>query len=201
MSKTFFGQPRQLSTLFHIELWERFSFYGMNSILAMYLYHSVTKGGLGFSEAVGGSIATAYGGSVYLSSIFGGWVADRILGAERTLFYSGVLVMLGHIALALIPGVSGMIAGLVCIALGSGGVKASASTMVGSLYENEEWRARRDPDSPFSTSPSTSAGCSARSSPGYCKKTSASTMASASPPSAWHLGCGATITAAKSCQN
>ena len=74
MSKTFFGQPRQLSTLFHIELWERFSFYGMNSILAMYLYHSVTKGGLGFSEAVGGSIATAYGGSVYLSTIFGGWV-------------------------------------------------------------------------------------------------------------------------------
>ena len=144
MSKTFFGQPRQLSTLFHIELWERFSFYGMNSILAMYLYHSVTKGGLGFSEAVGGSIATAYGGSVYLSTIFGGWVADRILGAERTLFYSGVLVMLGHIALALIPGVSGMIAGLVCIALGSGGVKSSASTMVGSLYENDEWRARRD---------------------------------------------------------
>ena len=105
----------------------------MNSILAMYLYHSIGDGGLGLSKAVAGGIAGAYGGSVYLSSI---------LGAERTLYYSGFLVMLGHIAL--IPGVSGMIAGLVCIALGSGGVKSSASTMVGSLYENDEWRARRD---------------------------------------------------------
>ena len=53
-SKTFFGHPRQLSTLFHIELWERFSFYGMQGILFIYLYYSATKGGLGFSEAVAG---------------------------------------------------------------------------------------------------------------------------------------------------
>ena len=70
----------------------------MNSILAMYLYHSIGDGGLGLSKAVAGGIAGAYGGSVYLSTIFGGWVADRIFGAERTLYYSGFLVMLGHIA-------------------------------------------------------------------------------------------------------
>ena len=143
-NNSFFGHPRQLSTLFHIELWERFSFYGMQGILAIYLYHSVGEGGLGFSKAVAGGIAGAYGGSVYLSTIFGGWVADRILGAERTLFYAGILVMCGHIALALVPGVDGMIAGLVCIALGSGGVKASASSMVGSLYEDEQLRPLRD---------------------------------------------------------
>ena len=49
--KTFFGHPRQLSTLFHIELWERFSFYGMQGILAIYLYHSVGEGGLCFTRA------------------------------------------------------------------------------------------------------------------------------------------------------
>ena len=143
-SKTFFGHPRQLSTLFHIELWERFSFYGMQGILAIYLYHSVGEGGLGFSKAVAGGIVGAYGGSVYLSTILGGWLADRLWGAERTLFYAGILVMCGHIALALVPGVDGMIAGLVCIALGSGGVKASASSMVGSLYEDEQLRPLRD---------------------------------------------------------
>jgi len=143
-SNTFFGHPRQLSTLFHIELWERFSFYGMQGILAIYLYHSVGEGGLGFSKAVAGGIVGAYGGSVYLSTILGGWLADRLWGAERTLFYAGILVMCGHIALALVPGVDGMICGLVCIALGSGGVKASASSMVGSLYEDEQLRSLRD---------------------------------------------------------
>jgi len=61
-SKTFFGHPRQLSTLFHIELWERFSFYGMQGILFIYLYYSATKGGLGFSEAVAGGGGGGVGG-------------------------------------------------------------------------------------------------------------------------------------------
>ena len=143
-NNSFFGHPRQLSTLFHIELWERFSFYGMQGILFIYLYYSATKGGLGFSEAAAGGLVGAYGGSVYLSTILGGWLADRIFGAERTLFYAGILVMTGHIALAVIPGVDGLIAGLVCIALGSGGVKASASSMVGALYEDEQLRPLRD---------------------------------------------------------
>jgi len=56
----------------------------------------------------------------------------------------GIVVMLGHIALALVPGVSGLVLGLVCIALGSGGVKSSASSMVGALYENPQWHALRD---------------------------------------------------------
>ena len=141
---TFFGHPRPLSTLFHIELWERFSYYGMQSILLIYLYYEVTRGGLGIDQGLAGGIVGIYGGSVYLATILGGWLADRVLGAERTLFYSGVVVMLGHIALALVPGVPGLVMGLVCIALGSGGVKSSASSMVGALYENPQWHALRD---------------------------------------------------------
>ena len=141
---TFFGHPRPLSTLFHIELWERFSYYGMQSILLIYLYYEVTRGGLGIDQGLAGGIVGIYGGSVYLATILGGWLADRVLGAERTLFYSGIVVMLGHIALALLPGISGLVVGLVCIALGSGGVKSSASSMVGALYEDPQWHALRD---------------------------------------------------------
>lgn len=86
----------------------------------------------------------AYGGSVYLSTIFGAWLADRVLGVEKTLFLSGIVVMLGHIALSLIPGITGLLIGLPLIALGSGGVKPSANTIVGSLYESEEKRPLRD---------------------------------------------------------
>ena len=87
--KTFFGHPLQLSTLFHIELWERFSFYGMQGILLIYLYYTASQGGLGMDKALAGGIVGAYGGSVYLSTILGAWLADRIWGAERTLFIAG----------------------------------------------------------------------------------------------------------------
>ena len=73
---TFFGHPRPLSTLFHIELWERFSYYGMQSILLIYLYYEVTRGGLGIDQGLAGGIVGIYGGSVYLATILGGWLAD-----------------------------------------------------------------------------------------------------------------------------
>ena len=76
--KTFFGHPFQLSTLFHIELWERFSFYGMQGILLIYLYYAADKGGLGIDKSLAGGIVGAYGGSVYLSTILGAWFADRV---------------------------------------------------------------------------------------------------------------------------
>lgn len=142
--KKFFGHPFQLSTLFHIELWERFSFYGMQGILLIYLYYTADKGGLGIDKSLAGGIVGAYSGSVYLSTILGAWFADRIWGAEKTLFISGVVVMLGHIVLAVAPGLYGLLMGLVLIALGSGGVKSSASSMVGALYEREDMRPLRD---------------------------------------------------------
>jgi len=139
--RTFFGQPWALANLFGVELWERFSFYGMQGILLIYLYYTATQGGLGIDKATAASIVGAYGGLVYLSTVLGAWLSDRLLGAERVLFYSAAVVMAGHIALALVPGVVGVGIGLVLVALGSGGVKANATSLVGTLYaENDQRR-------------------------------------------------------------
>ena len=139
-TRTFLGQPRVLANLFGVELWERFSFYGMQGILLIYLYYSASRGGLGIDEGVATSIVGAYGGLVYLSTILGAWLADRLLGAERVLFLSAIVVMAGHVALALIPGILGVGVGLVLVAFGSGGVKANATSLVGSLYEEGDDR-------------------------------------------------------------
>ena len=136
----FFGQPKPLATLFGVELWERFSFYGMQGILLIYLYYSAGEGGLAVDQGIAAGILGAYGGSVYLSTVLGAWVADRILSRERTLFFSAIVVMAGHISLALIPGVPGVAIGLILVAIGSGGVKATSSSLVGSLYSENDTR-------------------------------------------------------------
>ncbi|WP_158867639.1 peptide MFS transporter [Leifsonia sp. AG29] len=138
----FFGQPRALANIFGVEMWERFSFYGMQGILLIYLYYSVARGGLGIAEPTAAGIVGAYGGAVYLSTILGAWLADRMFGSERVLFWSAVVIMAGHVSLALLPGVAGVIAGLLCIALGSGGLKANATRIVGTLYGEHD--SRRD---------------------------------------------------------
>jgi proton-dependent oligopeptide transporter, POT family len=139
--RTLFGHPIGLTNLFGVELWERFSFYGMLTILGYYLYYSATDGGLGLPQSTATGIVGAYGGLVYLSTVLGGWVADRLLGMERTVFYGGVIVMLGHIALAVLPGLAGVGAGLVLVALGSGALKANASSLLGTLYDKGDARA------------------------------------------------------------
>lgn len=139
--RTLFGHPIGIANLFGVELWERFSFYGMLTILGYYLYYSATDGGLGLSKATGTGIVGAYGGLVYLSTVLGAWVADRILGSERTVFFGGVIVMAGHIALAVLPGLTGVGVGLVLVALGSGGLKANASSLLGTLYDKDDPRA------------------------------------------------------------
>ncbi|MDI3331819.1 MAG: oligopeptide:H+ symporter [Micrococcus sp.] len=138
--KTFFGQPGPLANLFSVELWERFSFYGMQGILLIYMYFTVAEGGLGIDETVAAGIVGAYGGMVYVFCIIGGWVADRLLGSERTMFISGVLIMCGHIALALVPGIPGLALGLVLVGLGSGGLKANVANLVGNLYTRDDPR-------------------------------------------------------------
>lgn len=136
----FFGQPWALVHIFGVEMWERFSFYGMQGILLIYMYYTAAQGGLGISQTVATGIVGAYGGAVYLSTILGAWVADRLLGSERVLFYSAWVIMLGHLALSLLPGEFGLGTGLVLIALGSGGLKANATSVVGSLYAPEDVR-------------------------------------------------------------
>ncbi|MGC3022385.1 peptide MFS transporter [Brevibacterium sp. FAM 24630] len=134
----FFGHPLPLMQLFSLELWERFSYYGMNGILAIYLYFTVTEGGLGLDKGTAVGIVGAYGGAVFLATILGAWIADRLAGAEKVLFYSAIIIMTGHICLALIPGFGGVALGLILVALGSGGLKANASALVGELYEEKD---------------------------------------------------------------
>src|SRR5699024_4307405 len=132
---TFFGHPMALANLGGAEMWERLSFYGMQSLLLYYLYFTVTKGGLGLDYAAASSIVGAYGGLVYLSAIIGSWVADRLVRARRALPGGPTVIMCGHLARAVIPGFAGVGSGLVCVSLGSGRLKATASSVLGDKYE------------------------------------------------------------------
>ncbi|HSP74635.1 MAG TPA: MFS transporter, partial [Cryobacterium sp.] len=96
--RSFLGQPRALANVFGVEMWERFSFYGMQGILLLYLYYSAADGGLGIPQATAAGIVGAYGGGVYQSTILGAWVADLLLGSERVLFYSAIVIAVGHVA-------------------------------------------------------------------------------------------------------
>ncbi|MGW3771964.1 peptide MFS transporter [Actinomadura verrucosospora] len=131
---TIAGQPRGLVTLAGIGLWERFSFYGMQVVLLYYLFFPVSEGGLGLSKAEATSVIGAYGGLVYLCTVIGGWVADRLLGSERTLFCSVTLIMLGHVALAIVPGFAGVWIGLALLVVGSGGQIGNLTSSLGHLY-------------------------------------------------------------------
>lgn len=141
-ARTIFGHPVGLANLFGVELWERFSYYGVTTILAYYLYYSLTKGGLGLPEATAVGIVGAYGGLFGISVVLGSWLADRVLGMERMVFYGGFVVMFGHLALALLPGFAGVGIGLVLISVGAGALKANASSLLGTLYA--EGDPRRD---------------------------------------------------------
>ena len=88
--KGFFGHPKGLFTLFFTEFWERFSYYGMRAILVFYMYYEVTNGGLGLDKTLALSIMSIYGSLVYMSGIIGGWLADRIFGTSKAIFYGGI---------------------------------------------------------------------------------------------------------------
>lgn len=139
-SKSFFGHPRGLSTLFFTEMWERFSYYGMRAILLYYMYYSVSKGGLGFDKVTAASIMAIYGSLVYLSSIIGGYVSDRILGSRKSVLYGGILIMVGHVALATPFGKTALFISIALIILGTGFLKPNVSEMVGSLYGEKDLR-------------------------------------------------------------
>lgn len=136
----FFGHPKGLFTLFFTEFWERFSYYGMRAILLYYMYYEVSKGGLGLSETTAASIMAIYGSLVYMSGIIGGWIADRLIGTAKTVFYGGVLIMIGHIVLALPLGASGLFASMAFIVIGTGLLKPNVSSIVGDLYTETDGR-------------------------------------------------------------
>lgn len=137
---SFLGQPRGLSTLFFTEMWERFSYYGMRAILLFYMYYAVSKGGLGFDQATAASIMSIYGSLIYMSGVVGGWLSDRVWGSRRTVFFGGVLIMFGHIALSLPFGATALFVSIALIVVGTGLLKPNVSEMVGGLYSETDHR-------------------------------------------------------------
>jgi POT family proton-dependent oligopeptide transporter len=144
----FFGHPRGLATLFFTEMWERFSYYGLRPLLVLFMAAALSDGGYGFSRDQASAIVGIYGFSVYLASLPGGWVADRLLGLQRAIFIGACLITSGHLAIGL-SGLAGpgagkipFFLGLVLIVLGTGLLKPNISAIVGDLYP--EGGARRD---------------------------------------------------------
>ncbi|MER5879747.1 peptide MFS transporter [Streptomyces sp. NPDC060235] len=135
----FFGQPRGLLTLSGLEVWERFSFLGMQAILVLYFADTVSHGGLGMAPGTAASVSAAYGTLVYLVSVAGGWLADRMLGAYRAVLWGGILIACGHYAMA-IPAAAATWAGLGLISAGTGLLKPNVATMVGKLYRTDDER-------------------------------------------------------------
>ncbi len=135
----FKGQPPGLSTLFFVELWERFSYYGMRALLTLFMVAPATQGGLGFDVAEAGRFYGTYTMAVYMLAIPGGVLADTVLGARRSVMWGGVIIALGHFALA-IPTEAAFYLGLTLVALGTGLFKPNMSAMVGALYEPNDPR-------------------------------------------------------------
>ena len=141
----FFGHPRGLSTLFFTEMWERFSFYGLRPLLVLYMSAALADGGFGFERNQASAIVGIYAASVYLASLPGGWIADRLLGLRRAILVGAVLISAGHISIGLSAFLGGRVPfflGLVLIVLGTGLLKPNISAIVGDLYP--EGGARRD---------------------------------------------------------
>jgi len=121
-----FGHPKGLATLFLTEMWERFSYYGMRSLLVYYMMKQLM-----FTQAEASHIYGLYTGFVYLTPLFGGILADRYLGQRKTVILGGVLMAIGHFLMAFqflfFPA-------LVFLILGNGAFKPNISTQVGNLY-------------------------------------------------------------------
>jgi len=143
-TRTFFGQPVGLSTLFFTEMWERFSFYGIRPLLILFMTAGLASGGFNFSRETASAIVGIYSACVYLSALPGGWIADRLLGLRRAIWYGGVLIALGHISIALsiVFAHAAFFLGLILIVLGTGLLKPNISAIVGDLYP--EGGSRRD---------------------------------------------------------
>ncbi len=165
--QSFFGHPRGLVYLAFTEMWERFSYYGMTTLLALYMTkqlllpgHAEHVIGLGAlrdifefrgpmsNVAFASLIFGWYGGLVYFTPLFGGMIADRWLGAKRTVTVGAVLMAAGHLAMSFD---GSFLLALVLLVLGSGCLKGNVTTQVGSLYPEAADSLRQRGYSIFST--------------------------------------------------
>ena len=149
---TAFGHPKGLMTLFFTEMWERFSYYGMRALLILFMTKTIADGGLGFDDPTAGAVYGLYTMGVYLLALPGGWLADRLFGLKKSVWYGGIIIALGHFMMA-VPGIEGWVTGntaakislstldttcfflgLLLIVLGTGLLKPNISSIVGQLY-------------------------------------------------------------------
>ncbi|MCE5096676.1 S-Cys-Gly-3M3SH uptake peptide MFS transporter [Staphylococcus devriesei] len=136
----FFGHPRGLGVLFFVEFWERFSYYGMRAMLIFYMYFAIKDGGLGIDQTTAMSIMSVYGALIYMSSIPGAWVADRLVGTRGATLIGAILIILGHICLSLPFAMFGLFSSMFFIIIGSGLMKPNISNVVGRLYPENDTR-------------------------------------------------------------
>ncbi len=137
--RSFFGHPRGLSTLFFTEMWERFSYYGMRALLILFMTAPLAAGGLGFDTVSAGAVYGLYTSMVYMATLPGGWVADRLIGQRRAVLYGGILIACGHFSMAF-PSLATFYLGLSLIVIGTGLLKGNVSVIVGQLYAPDDER-------------------------------------------------------------
>ncbi len=139
MNTGFFGHPKGLQTLFFTEMWERMSYYGMRALLVLFMTATLQEDGLQLSTATAVAIYGLYTASVYFMGLPGGWIADRLIGGQKAIWYGGIVIMCGHIVLA-IPDENTFFIGLIVVVLGTGLLKPNISAVVGQLYSVEDQR-------------------------------------------------------------
>ena len=137
--RDFLGHPIGLVPLFFTELWERFSYYGMRSILILYMTSAAAQGGLGFDVKKASSIYGWYTMSVYLTALPGGWVADYLTGARLAVLLGGIIIAAGHFSMVF-HSTELVFLGMALIAIGTGLLKPNISVMVGKLYRENDPR-------------------------------------------------------------
>jgi POT family proton-dependent oligopeptide transporter len=136
---SFFGHPEGLKTLFITEMWERMSYYGMRALLVLFMTATLQEGGLALTVASATAIYGLYTGTVYFMGLPGGWIADRLIGGQKAVWYGAIIIMIGHIILA-IPNDKTFFIGLIFVILGTGLLKPNIGAMVGQLYSDKDTR-------------------------------------------------------------
>jgi POT family proton-dependent oligopeptide transporter len=132
-SRTLFGHPTGLFTLFFAEMWERFSYYGMRALLILYIAKAFLNREFNYGDAEAYTIYGAYTSLVYMTPFFGGLLADRLLGCRRAVVLGGLLMAAGHLMMT-VENVWTFFAALALLICGNGFFKPNISTIVGSLY-------------------------------------------------------------------
>ena len=135
--------PLGLPFLFFTEMWERFGYYLMIGIFQLYLTSSMEKGGLGMDRKDAADIYGTFIAFVFLTPFLGGLLADRILGYSKSIFIGGILMGLGYLGLA-IPGTQYFYISLFLIVLGNGFFKPNISTLLGNLYNDDNYKHLKD---------------------------------------------------------